>query len=72
MDEEKVPMAGWVVALYAASAAVSWFNLIFLHTHTFLVLGSAIVSSLGTIGTGKHWWWAHKQLKGNSGQQNDS
>ena len=72
MDEDKVPMPGWVVAVWATSAFASWGNLVFLHSRTFLVLSSAVVSTLGTIGTGKHWWWAHKQLKGNSGQQNDS
>ena len=72
MDDEKVAMRGWVVLLYAVSAAASWFNLIFMHTHTLLVLGTALLCSVGAIGTGRHWWWAHKQLKGNLGPQNDS
>jgi hypothetical protein len=80
VEEEKLLMPGWIVALTAACAVVAWVQLALLpnslaaikamDSRAFFIVARGVFFTLGTFGYGKHWYWGLKQSRRESGQDN--
>jgi hypothetical protein len=79
VEEEKLLMPGWIVAVNATCAIIAWVQLSMLpnsltaikgmDSHAIFILARGVLFTLGTFGYGKHWYWGRKQLRKESGQK---